>query len=980
MISFLESISGYVRRSPELTAIVDRGGERATSYYELDELSGRIASWLKSKGIGREDVVAICVPRGLEFIATRLGVMKIGAAWVGTEAMMGEERIDYIIRDSGAALVMDDDNYSEAMREEPLQAGQWADPDIHDLAFVYYTSGSTGRPKGVAQEYGIYEYIMSSTDRAISRWAPLDYANVAPETFIGGIDLMVGALNNGCTLHLIPLELVRNPAGLLKYFKEHHIKGTCMPPTLVKLLESAGGMDLKVLHITGEITTDLYIDRFPIMNAYGPTEFSYLPFFFDIDRPYNNTPIGTPDQNTRVRLLDMNGDPASREGELCIRLPFFRGYLHDTARRAFVTIDGETYYRSGDYVSIDGKGNVTIIGRVDDMVNINGNRIEPAEVEYAIKKVLNTQYAAVKVWERNGSRYLCAYHTTGRKLDAAKMASALQTMLPGYMIPACFMSVDELPLNENGKVNKLALPEPEDELLFAPYAPPEDDLQLKLCRQFAATLDIRDRKTGIDDDFFLLGGDSLAAIRLIVNMGDEDLSVQLIYKERTPRNIARALSELKNSETEISLRNDMEADWGKPESRYALTEGQIYFLDQQIEMPDRNIYNLSTFFSFSADTDAVKLESAIRTAFAAHPSLLMVIRKTGDEWKQHYIPANNSRMEIEEVSEDELETVMAGFIKPFAFDGTPLFRRRLLLCNGRPVLLLDIHHIICDGTSFRILIEDIISAYGGQDIPEDYWFTLMRDKLIYAGSDLYHKDRAYFDDMYGDAAASLPTPDLAEGESIGASVEQELSVSSDEIRKAARRLHLSVTAMYMLPAALALSVYNDTESVMISWNYHGRSDMKTQRTVGMLIFDYPVKFDFEGEDSIKNVCARLSSQFKDGILHGRISPYMERVTDDMLCFLYQGDLLDIPDNGILEDIDFPDIPNQAAIEPMEFKVNECDGEILVEIAYDGGIYLEKSMLRFINIYEDMMKKLLVRDCETLKVSDILPEKTAGEIL
>ena len=192
MIPFLERFLEHVTDTPEKTAVVDQGGERKTSYGELDNISGSIASWLKKQGIGKEDIVAICVPRGLEFVAVRLAVMKAGAAWVGTEAMMGSERISYIIKDSNAAFVMDERKYEEAVKEEPLAPDEWADPDPHDLAFIYYTSGSTGLPKGVAQEYGVYRYIMSSTDRAIGRWIPLDYANVAPETFIGGLYLMMG--------------------------------------------------------------------------------------------------------------------------------------------------------------------------------------------------------------------------------------------------------------------------------------------------------------------------------------------------------------------------------------------------------------------------------------------------------------------------------------------------------------------------------------------------------------------------------------------------------------------------------------------------------------------------------------------------------------------------------------------------------------------------------------------------------------------
>ena len=129
MISFLEKFNECAKSSPNLAAVVDRGGERSTSYCELDELSGRIAAWLKAKRIDRKDVVVICVPRGLEFVAVRIAVMKVGAAWVGTEAMMGEERIGYIIKDCGASVVLDDENYKEAVNNEPLPVEEWADPD-----------------------------------------------------------------------------------------------------------------------------------------------------------------------------------------------------------------------------------------------------------------------------------------------------------------------------------------------------------------------------------------------------------------------------------------------------------------------------------------------------------------------------------------------------------------------------------------------------------------------------------------------------------------------------------------------------------------------------------------------------------------------------------------------------------------------------------------------------------------------------------
>ena len=415
MINLLKSFYLQVQNTPEKAALVDQGGKRSTSYREVADTSARLASWLIQQGIGREKLVAIRVPRGADFIACRFAVMMVGGAWVGVEDMMGAERIAFILKDSGADLVIDENAFHEAMKQEPFPPDQWADPDPHDMAFVFYTSGSTGRAKGAVQEYGIYTYVLSSISRAIEGYPFLNYANIAPETYIGGLQLMAGALCNGYTLHIIPLPLVRDPSGLLHYFKEHDIDGSCMPPTLVKALEYAGGLNLKLLHITGEITSDLFIDRFTMRNAYGPTEFSYLPFLFEMDKAYRNTPIGRPDQDTEIVLLDEDGEKDPREGLMCIRLPYFRGYLHDEEKADFIQMDGVSWFKSGDYMSVDENGNYTILGRVDDMVKINGNRIEPSEVEHAVKEVLGTDFAAVRAWERGGSRYLCAYHTTGRK-------------------------------------------------------------------------------------------------------------------------------------------------------------------------------------------------------------------------------------------------------------------------------------------------------------------------------------------------------------------------------------------------------------------------------------------------------------------------------------------------------------------------------------------------------------------------------------
>lgn len=958
MIELLKNVKKYALEMPEKVAIVDQAGNRKTSYSDLYTMSGRLASWLLKQGIRREKVVAIRTPRGVHFSASRLAVMMIGACWVGVEDMMGAERIEYIIKDSGAVLTIDEQVFEEAMKEEPLSEDQCVDPDQHDMAFIFYTSGSTGRAKGVVQEYGIYKNILTSTYRCIGDYVPLNYANVAPETFIGGLYLMSGILNTGNTLHIIPLELVRDPMGLIRYFRENEIQATCMPPTLIKVLEKMGGLNLKILHITGEIATDLYIDRFPMMNAYGPTEFSYLPFFFDIDKPYKNTPIGTPDDYTNYILIDENGKKNTKEGVLCIELPYFRGYLHDEKKEYMIEVDSVTYFKTGDYVTVDESGNVTILGRVDDMVKINGNRIEPSEVEFAVKKVLDTDFAAVKVWERGGSQYMCAYHRTGKELDAQEMAEKLKSLLPSYMIPACYIAIDEIPLNDNGKVNKRALPEPDDNSIFATYAAPENAAENKLCELFSSVLKIRDHKIGIDDDFFLLGGDSVAAITMVVTAGDPGLTVPMIYKERTVRKIAAALDEVVKSDYAVDR-----------ERHYPLSDEQRYFLEQELTIPGRVIYNLPVMLNFDKNLDEVRLYDAVKHVWAAHPALHTVIEKTENGWEQR-VSENYELTGIKVVSEDELDEEVKNFVKPLFGDGSQLFRMKLFRTPERVVLLLDVHHIICDGESMRIVVEDILSAYDGDDIASDSYFSFLneRDQI----EDKVRKaDREYFRNAYREDYDRLPKPDFQNQDHRNEDINWKFAFGQDDILKAAKRLHVSAGTFYMLASAMAIAAYNNTDRSMITWNYNGRSDIRTMRTVGLLIRDYPAAMSMARDVSVKTLAAKLSKQQSAAILHGSVSPFMERGKDEMLCFLYQGKLMEEPEKAYLKEIDYPEAAEQTAIEPLELKIYEDGDSASMEINYDAGMYSKESMERFVKIYDVLCHRLLEEHSEDMIALDLV---------
>ena len=963
MIPFLERFLSHVTDTPEKTAIVDQGGERKTSYGELDSISGSIASWLKKQGIGKEDIVAICVPRGLEFVAVRLAVMKAGAAWVGTEAMMGSERISYIIKDSNAAFVMDERKYEEAVKEEPLAPDEWADPDPHDLAFIYYTSGSTGLPKGVAQEYGVYRYIMSSTDRAIGRWIPLDYANVAPETFIGGLYLMMGVLQAGSTLHLIPLTLVRDPIGLLDYFKKQNVTASCMPPTLVKALESAGGIDVKVLHITGEIATDLYIDRFPVLNAYGPTEFSYLPFFFDIDRPYSNTPIGTPDEYTKAVLIDKNNRVNDTEGMLCIQLPFFRGYLHESDRTELISINGETYYKSGDYMSVDDKGNYTLLGRVDDMLNINGNRIEPFEVETALRKVLNVRFAAVKQCFRGGISFLAAYIPKESIPVPENIRESLMAYLPEFMLPSCYIGIDKLPINENGKTVRKDLPNPSEEALFADYAAPRSDIEKTLCTAFAEVLNISPEKVGIDDNFFLLGGDSLSAMRLIIKANLKCLDFRLVYREKNVRGIAAALMEdsLEDAETESF-----------PPEGLPLTDEELWFLNRQLELPDRMVCNQPIKISLKADVDIEKLKKAILSAVDAHPVLRTTIKRKDNEWRQYYDPEILKCIEVVTPPEEVNKDYFMGFPVIAAFDGSPLNYITIFRLKDRVLLLMDLCHVICDGTSFRIIVEDIMTLYMGGSIPKNDGFMHFCKKRLDLRQDDDWKDKLdYFKERYRNLHGMLPEYDMS-GDNPGlGEYERSFKFPFDEVLRAAGALNITSNTFFLLVSAVTLMAVNKRNDCLLTWTWNGRSDTGSLRTAGLLTMDLPVELRVNKNTKISELAFETAEQFNSGITNGSVSPFMKKNSPGIPCFIYEGDMWKNPANDIITDIDILFSDRWAALEPLEISIWEDEEGSRLELSYDSSLYSEEKMAYFADTYIAVCEELLKEDSGNIRVEDLI---------
>ncbi|MBR4718773.1 MAG: AMP-binding protein [Lachnospiraceae bacterium] len=964
MIRFLQRFEQVVNDHPERIAVVDRDGMRVTAYRELYDKALRVNAWLREQGVGKEDVIAIYYPKGLEYIVTRIGIIMSGAAWVGLEDIMGRDRIDFVIRDCDCRIVFDMDVWNEAMLCEPCN--DQAKSAEHDLAFYIYTSGSTGNPKGAAQEYGVYDLIMEGTFGFLGRTvypegrdhAPvqLQFAHVIPETFVGGVFITVGIINVGSTIHVISQEMTRNPNELIKYFLDHKIDSTFMTPTFLNEIQKIPGIAIRGGYTGGEIVSGIYSEAFEIINVYGTSEFGYPACIFVIDRSYDNTPVGYPVCDSSIILIDDNGYEAD-EGVLCIYLPYFRGYrnLPEEDRNCETVIKGRKYFKSSDYARRDEQGRYTILGRADSMIKINGNRVEPGEVEAAVKKEFNTDFCVVRAVNINGISVLAAYYTDKSMPDGQDVRKRLKKRIPEYMIPSYYVRIDEIPLNTVGKIDRKMLPVPDMTGYVREYKEPANETE-KILRDVFSQVFKTAGSIGTDDDFFLLGGDSIIAMKCIVLAKIKDLTVQMIFEGRTVREIARLLNEEKQftSATEKVHSEQIEAP---------LNSSQLYLLRYERKHPGTTMLNIPIKFIMKEDVDLYEVADAIRKALKQHPVMLSTIEKCGDEYVLKYRPDFDREIYIETVSEEELDDIEKNFVKPFILDGTPLFRCRILRSGLRKIVLFDVYHVICDGYSYDFFVEEIGHILYKRSLAKDSFYDILLEDNSSRMSGRHEKDRLYFKNRYDRIGYStLPLKDHDGVENVDNTIMTGFTHKRTDAERIGRKYGLGKTGFYIAAVILAMAAYNRKDRIMITWTWNGRSDERKADSVGVLIADIPVAVELNDRLTIEGLLSDISLQIREGIKHDSISYWEDKDTyygEDLLCLTYQGNLYEYPADEYVESIEIMQSDNDACYNSMNVDILDSNEDYEIMIHYNSGLYDEDSVKRFGRLICEMCERIIM---------------------
>ncbi len=968
MIPFLHRLSEVAGKYPGRAAIVDRDGERKTTYAQLNDYSSRVAAYLKTLGLQKEELVAIKLEKSMEYVAVELGVIKCGCAFVPISDAMGQERIEHVLKDSGARLVFDSVHWDKAMSYKPLPEADWAESDEHDLAFIIYTSGSTGKPKGVVEEYGVYRFTTTGTaEEVVKPYTMKDdalrFANVAPVTFSAFIIINVSMLYDAVTIYIVSDAVVKNPMLYMQFLKDHRIDAMFLTASMIKPLSENKSLSPKVIMLSSERVSDTYSDRFDFRNLYCNTELMSTACSFVIDRPYSNTPIGSGCSYTDMVLLD-DGKVSEKEGEICLYLPYFRGYLNQQEEndKAFIWIGGKKFFRTRDFARRGEDGLLYILGRADDMVKINGNRVEPAEVETALKKVLGTKVVAVKAFENTGIHFLCAYYQKETAVPEETIRTSLKKLLPEYMIPSYFIHFEKMPLNTNGKIDKKSLTPPAFSENHAEYVPPETKTQKMLCDAFKKVLNESGNvgQIGIDDDFIALGGDSICAMNLLVKCNTLPLSVPLIFEKRTVRAIAEAVDALM-AQASASVQ-------GKNlRSKVLLNDIQLYMLRCELSAPGTVMYNLAYKAILSGNVDLSQFAQAVRKALSAHPALLSVIEKEGDTYYLRYEAGFDKEIPVETMNMEELADAEKHFVRPFLLDGSPLFRTRIISTPEQNVFLFDVYHVVADGSSMEILMDDIALSLGGTELGADFTYQAMQNEADFKNTETYSHDVAYFKNRYDkDGWHTRPRTDFDTDKNILDSIEGDFKFSKDRVTSLCQHYGLGKNEFYTAAVALAISMYDKTQNVMLSWVWNGREDVSVQRSIGLFYKDFPIAFTIDDKTKLKDLLMQAKEQVLESIAHGSIS-YFDRIGlyqgHEVLCLLYQGDMYECDKyrsfmKNTAEPLETDEFPCGCGNSP-ELEILESRDGFGFILDYNSAQYKRESMEKFVNLFASSCEMLLM---------------------
>ncbi|HET7232712.1 MAG TPA: amino acid adenylation domain-containing protein [Longimicrobium sp.] len=921
-----ELFAARAAETPDAEAL--RSGGRATSYGALDEAANRLAHHLAARGIGLESRVGVFATRVPETVVAILAILKAGGAFVPLDPAYPAERLRHMLADAGlrtviapaglpegvdAALVadlLDPRAEADEIAARPAGAPRVAVPP-DALAYVIYTSGSTGTPRGVMVPHrGIPNLVRAQTER-FGIGAESRVLQFASFSFDAAVSELFTALLSGATLVLAARDELLPGPGLVETLRRERVTVATLPPSVLAALPADGLPELATVVSAGEAVDARVVERWAagraFVNAYGPTEITVCATSARCAPDGRTPPIGTPLENVRVHLLDAAGVPAPAGivGELFVGgVGVARGYLGRPARTAEAFVPdpfgpaGARLYRTGDLARRRGDGALEFAGRADRQVKIRGVRVEPGEVEAALRRHPEVADCAVAAREDvPGEKRLAAYVVAPAGAPGAPadlLREHLRACIPDAMIPSVFVALDRLPLTPNGKVDHAALPAPAREADAERYVAPRTEVERTLAAIWEEVLGVE--RVGVEESFFTLGGDSILVIQVVTRArrAGVDLAPAQMFDHETIAELAAVAGGAAGARAAAS------AEAAPAEGAARLTPIQAWFLAGEVPVPAH--YNQSVLLEVDEAIPDAALEAALGAVLAHHDALRLRFRRAEAGWEAWHAEAHEIALErvylsgLPAAEQDRMQAEAADARQAsLNLERGPLGRAVLLDRGERGrVLLLAIHHLAVDTVSWSILRDDLerVCAQAGRGAPLDpgpkgtsvqRWAQVLE---AYAAGPALGDELAWWLAQGGEGVGRLPVDSTADGaaaEPRTVMVELDAAETRALLQEVPAAYRTQVNDVLLCALAEAWGEVTGSPRVRLALEGHGREEgvgeavgegVDLTRTVGWFTSLYPVVLDVSGADGpgekLKRVKEHLRAVPRRGIGYGAL--------------------------------------------------------------------------------------------------------------
>ena len=802
--AFIKRLVDSLRSNGDSIAIVDHDG-RQTTYFELLMTACRIAAWLKGMKLTPHSFIGISLPPSMEYIASEIGIWLAGHAIVPMNHAYPEQRKSYIMNHCNSPLLIDESALLNIYETQPSES--FAATADNDIAALYYTSGSTGRPKGVLLDFLCYD-IPPFFNEKLQSIAPVRMGATAPMNFIVGKYVYAPLLVGG-TVFFVPEPVITDVAKFETFIASNQISYLFTTSSVLRNFRHPAST-LKLVMAGGDRMSQLEPAGYTLMNFYGQTETGGGCIAFPVDKAYDNTPIGQPILPLEYRVVDDDDNDVEpgEEGELCLKGHFTLGYFNEPELTDALLRDG--WLHTGDSVRLLPDGNILYVSRRDLMLKINGQRVDPYEVESMMMRMDGMVEAVVKGFDVSGRQFLCAYFIARPDIEEADIRRYLYNMLPMYMVPSYFMRMDSFPKNAGGKTDLQLLPSPLRNKQHSSNIP-QSAAEASLCEAFAQVLGFQD--VGPDDNFFTLGGDSIGVMSLQTLCPDLPLTARMIYHNGTPRLIAKACEKV-----------EQEVLSSMPD--YPLSQSQLGIYVECMERQGQIAYNNGMLMRLGSGVDLQRLAAAFEKVIATHPFVKtrLFVNEDGNPRQRRHDNEPFS-LNVEKMNNDQFEALKSQLIQPFNLLGDRLFRVRIISTPAASYLFLDFHHIIFDGTSLGILLSDLNKAYCGETLEPELFsgFEVAQEEEILRNTDTYMIAKDWNLRLFGSLEiSSLPIADKSGLAVTFGRQELDLGIDDEQLKQACRRLKTTPNVLTVSAFGYLLGAYTYSQESLFATIYHGR--------------------------------------------------------------------------------------------------------------------------------------------------------------